>query len=147
MTNQSTPHRLLLVEDDQAHADLIQMTLEDQDEKLDINHVNNGAKAIEYLRNTGAYTNATQPDLVLLDLNLPKVSGHEVLEQIKSDETLQSIPVVILTTSANEQDINRAYRHKANSYLTKPADFQKFQSMIHDLRTYWTKLNCNPVQL
>ena len=145
MTNQTKTHRLLLIEDDQAHADLIQMTLEDHGDDLDINHVNNGAKAIDYLRNQGEYTEATRPDLVLLDLNLPKISGHEVLEQIKSDESLQSIPVVVLTTSANEQDISKAYRHNANSYLTKPADFQKFQSMIHDLRAYWTKWNCNSV--
>ena len=145
MLNQTKPHRLLLVEDDQAHADLIQMSLEEDGEDLEISHVNNGSKAIDYLRNQGEYTNATRPDLVLLDLNLPKVSGHEVLQQIKSDESLQSIPVVVLTTSADERDVSRAYLHNANSYLTKPADFQQFQSMIHDLRTYWTSWNCNSV--
>lgn len=145
MLNQTKPHRLLLVEDDQAHADLIQMSLEEDGEDLEISHVNNGSKAIDYLKNQGEYANATRPDLVLLDLNLPKLSGHEVLQQIKSDESLQSIPVVVLTTSADEQDVSRAYLHNANSYLTKPADFQQFQSMIHDLRTYWTSWNCNSV--
>ena len=120
------------------------MSLEGHGVEIVIDHVNNGVKAIEYLLNLGEYADAIRPDLVLLDLNLPKVSGHEVLEQVKSDESLQSIPVVVLTTSANEHDISMAYRHKANSYLTKPADFQKFQSMIHDLKAYWTQWNCSP---
>lgn len=145
MTNQTKPHRLLLIEDDQGHADLIQVSLEAHGDDLDINHVNNGAKANDYLRNQGEYAEVTRPDLVLLDLNSPKISWHEVLEQIKSDESLQSVPVVVLTTSANEQDISKDYHHNANSYLAKPVDFEKFQSMIHDLRVYWTRWSCNSV--
>lgn len=120
------------------------MSLEDNGIDLDIQHVDDGAKAIEYLHNEGEYADAGKPDFILLDLNLPKLSGHEVLNRIKSDDALQSIPVIVLTTSANEKDRAKAYRYHANSYLTKPTDFQKFQDMIHDLRTYWAEWNKVP---
>lgn len=144
ITDKLKPARILLVEDDQSHADLIRLSLEDDGLDLDIQHVTDGAKAIEYLNNAGDYTKAERPDFILLDLNLPKLTGHEVLDQIKSSDSFRSIPVIVLTTSANEQDRAKAYKHHANSYLTKPTDFQMFQDMVHDLRTYWAKWNKQP---
>ena len=144
MTKKFKSARILLVEDDQSHADLIRMSLEDNGFDLDIQHVMDGAEAIEYLHKEGEYSNALRPDFILLDLNLPKLSGHEVLDQIKSNDSLRSIPVVVLTTSANELDRAQAYEHHANSYLTKPTDFQMFQDMVHDLRSYWAKWNKLP---
>lgn len=127
----------LLVEDDDDHAELIQMTLAEGRVGNTFDRVSDGEEALAYLRREGVYTDKPQPDVVLLDLKLPKVDGHEVLAQIKSDESLRRISVVVLTTSQSEADKAKAYYNHASSYLTKPVDFGRFQQMIKDLKLYW----------
>lgn len=138
------PVEFLLVEDDQAHAELIMLTLQDNGVLNGVNHVRDGAEALAFLRREGEHANAPRPDVVLLDLMLPKLNGHEVLAEIKSDENLMSIPVVILTTSENEIDRAQAYQGHANSYLSKPVNFERFQNMVKDLNLYWTVWNHPP---
>lgn len=129
--------RFLLVEDDPDHADLIVRALADQRVSNQFDHVTDGEAAIKFLRKEPPYENASRPDVVLLDLNLPKVNGHEVLRAIKDDPDLKAIPVVVLTTSAAEADRAKAYQNYANSYLSKPIDFSQFHEMIKDLKMYW----------
>ena len=138
------PIRILLVEDDDAHAELIQDTLEENHVTNGIDRVSDGEQALAYLRQEGAYATRPCPDLILLDLRLPKLDGHEVLEVLKNHETLRKIPVVVLTTSAAEADKVRAYHNHANSYLIKPVNFEKFHEMIMGLKLYWSVLNEPP---
>ncbi|MCG8404661.1 MAG: response regulator [Phycisphaerales bacterium] len=129
--------RFLLVEDDDDHAELIQMALAENRITNKVERVKDGAEAMDYLRQTGAFAGKPRPDIVLLDLKLPKVDGHEVLQQLKTDESLRTIPVVVMTTSQAEADKVKAYYNHANSYLTKPVDFGRFQKMVKDLKLYW----------
>ncbi len=92
---------------------------------------------MEYLQKKGKYQEAAQPELILLDLNLPKKDGREVLEEIKSDDTLKAIPVVVLTSSDETDDVNHAYAHMANCYVTKPIEFDEFMTVITRLRDFW----------
>lgn len=140
----TTPVRFLLVEDDDDHAKLIQIALRENHIINDVDRVVDGEQAIDHLKRTGRFANARRPDLVLLDLHLPKVDGHEVLSFIKQDENLRTIPVVILTSSDAESDRNRAYLESANSFLSKPMDFGKFHTMIRDLDLYWSVWNQPP---
>ena len=146
MTQNRRPSRFLLVEDDRSHADLVMLSMEENGVTNPVEHVSDGAEAMAFLRREGRYADAERPDVVLLDLNLPKLSGHEVLEQIKSDPELHEIPVVILTTSASETDRARAYAKHVNSFLTKPVDFEQFRQMVRDLRMYWTVWNQPPAE-
>ena len=143
----SRPTRFLLVEDDDAHAELILMTLAENQISNPVDRVSDGEAALAYVRGEGSYANRLQPDIILLDLKLPKIDGHEVLAQLKADEKLRAIPVVVLTTSATEVDKAKAYYNHANSYLVKPIDFEKFRQMVMDLRMYWSVWNEPPRQL
>lgn len=138
------PIRFLLVEDDDGHAELVQMALTDNHVTDRVDRVNDGTQALAYLRREGDYSDCLQPDVVLLDLKLPKVDGHEVLAQLKADEKLRAIPVVVLTTSAAEVDKAKAYYNYANSYMTKPVDFHKFHEMIKEIGLYWSVWNNPP---
>jgi hypothetical protein len=109
-----------------------------------VDRVSDGAAALAYLRAEAPYQQRVTPDVVLLDLKLPKVDGLEVLERIKNDEKLRTIPVVILTTSDAERDRAQAYNNHVNSYVVKPIDFAQFQNMIKDLGFYWAIWNCRP---
>ena len=134
----------LLVEDEEAHAMLTMRTLEEEGLRNDIRWVTDGEEALEYLFQTGSYANKTKsprPDLVLLDLRLPKLDGHEVLTAIKQSEDLKVIPVVVLTTSENDDDMVQAYSNYANSYLVKPRGFDEYSEMIRDLRSFWLTQN------
>lgn len=135
------PVHFLLVEDDASHAELVRMALADNMVLNTLDHVGDGERAIRYLRGEGEYAARTMPDVILLDIRLPKIDGHEVLAQIKADEQLRTIPVIILTTSEAEVDRVRAYSSHANSYLVKPVDFGKFQRMVRDLEFYWAVWN------
>jgi CheY-like chemotaxis protein len=106
--------------------------------------VHNGEEALAYLRGAGVYARYPRPDVVLLDLNLPRLSGHEVLRDIKEDRELQAIPVVVLTTSTAERDLARAYDSHANSYVVKPVDFARFHQLVTDLCQYWGTWNQPP---
>ncbi|MDH5760447.1 MAG: response regulator [Gemmatimonadota bacterium] len=138
---------VLLVEDNEAHAELVLRSLREHRVANRIFHVSDGAEALDYLHNRGAYADRQahpRPHMVLLDLRLPKVSGLEVLEQIKSDAGLSTIPVVILTTSQAEVDVASAYRCRANSYLVKPMDYEKFIQLMEELGYFWLGWNQFP---
>ena len=131
------PVEILLVEDNPGDVDLTRETL--LDSKL-LNHmsvVNNGVEAMAYLRREGKYVHATRPDLILLDLNLPKKDGREVLAEIKADEQLRRIPVVVLTTSSAEKDILQTYDLHANCYITKPVNLDQFSAVVRAIEDFW----------
>lgn len=130
--------RILLVEDNPDHADLTQQAIEDQNRSHLVHWVKDGQEAIDYLFRRGAYTNAPSPQLVLLDINLPKLTGIEVLQQIKEHPRLRVIPVVMLTTSDFEEDALKCYSLGANSFVTKPVQFDQFLETIQALKAYWT---------
>jgi len=138
------PPVILLVEDDDTHAMLITRAFEDVAIGHEIRRISNGDEALDYLFRNGKYADpkdSPRPDLILLDLRLPMVDGHEVLKAIKASEELKELPVVILTTSQNESDIAKAYSQHANSYLVKPMGSDKFLEMVNILGTYWLKWN------
>jgi CheY-like chemotaxis protein len=131
------PVEILLVEDNPGDVDLTRETL--QDCKL-LNHMNvvgNGVEAMAYLRRQGKYAEATRPDLILLDLNLPKKDGREVLAEVKADDQLRRIPVVVLTTSSAEQDILQTYDLHANCYITKPVNLDQFSAVVRAIEEFW----------
>jgi two-component system, chemotaxis family, response regulator Rcp1 len=131
---------ILLVEDNPGDA---RLTLEAFKEGKVINNlvvISNGVEALAYLRQQGAYANSTTPDLILLDLNLPKKDGREVLAEIKADERLRLIPVVVLTTSSAPDDVTRAYGSHANCYITKPVDLDQFLRVVQSIESFWLSL-------
>lgn len=138
------PLRILLVEDNVDHAELIMRGLRDNRVENTVNHVLDGETALNYIFRRGEYADSRRyprPNLILLDLRLPKVDGLEVLKRIKKSEAVCRIPTVILTTSEAEKDIASAYGHHANSYLVKPVDFNKFNQLMKDLGFYWLAWN------
>jgi CheY-like chemotaxis protein len=124
---------IMLIEDNDDHVELIRQTLEERRVANSIVHFDNAEAALSYLNRGGGDTTS----IVLLDLNLPGMSGHDLLKAIKESERLKSIPVVILTTSAGESDRVAAYKHYVNSYLIKPIDAGQFEKMVSDLGLYW----------
>lgn len=152
MVTRTTGHRdfrILLIEDDESHAQLIRMTLEDiaddhESPQLSITHLDDGEKAIDYVNPDSSNQNAKRPDMIMLDLNIPKVTGHEVLEYIKSHDDLRDIPVVIFSSSRDERDLKLAYMHNVNSYLMKPTEFSSFQSLLGIVKAYWSQWNITP---
>ncbi|WP_342190274.1 response regulator [Stieleria varia] len=141
-----SPHLLtfLLVEDDDNHAHLVMRSLQKARVQNRVFRVSDGAEALAFLRSEGDFADTPHPDVVLLDLNLPKLSGHEVLAIIKQDEHLKTIPVVVMTTSDAESDRVKAYEHHANSYVVKPLDFDRFRELVRDLCLYWGVWNEPP---
>ena len=133
---------ILLVEDNPDHAELAMRCLEEHEIANQVHHVDNGEAALEFLRGIGG--GPSRPDLILLDLRLPKVDGLEVLEEIKGSAVWREIPVVVLTTSRAEPDVERAYALHANSYLVKPIDFSELSKLVSDLVTYWLSWNRKP---
>jgi CheY-like chemotaxis protein len=134
----------LLVEDDDSHALLFTRALQRFGGAATIDRVADGVEALAYLRQEGQYKDRPRPDVVFLDLKLPRLDGLEALEQIKSDTSLLATPIVMLTTSDAESDRAMAYAHHVNSYVVKPADFERFQHMFRDLGFYWSTWNCRP---
>ncbi len=130
--------RILLVEDNPDHADLTQQAIEGQNRSHLVHWVKDGQEAIDYLFRRGTYTNAPPPQLVLLDINLPKLTGIEVLQKVKEDPRLRVIPVVMLTTSDFDEDALKCYSLGANSFVTKPVQFDQFLETIQALKAYWT---------
>jgi len=131
------PIRVLLVEDNPADADLVLETLATSRLHLEIIVVTDGSMAIDFLSRRGDYAKAPQPDLILLDLNLPRMSGREVLAAVKGTEDLRRIPVVILTSSSAEIDILESYNLGANCYVTKPVDLKAFQTIVQAVEGFW----------
>ena len=128
---------ILLVEDSPTDALLTKRALADARLINRLHHVEDGTQALAFLRREPPFAGVPRPDLILLDLNLPKMDGREVLKEIKTDEELKIIPVVVLTTSRAEQDVLRSYRLHANCYITKPVDFDSFTDAISTLEKFW----------
>lgn len=131
------PIEVLLVEDDPADADLTKETLKDGKLFVHLNVVEDGEQAMAYLRQQSPFENAVRPDLVLLDLNLPRLDGRQVLKEIKEDDSLKTIPVVVLTTSEAETDVQNMYRIGANCYITKPIGMDEFSIIVRTLEDFW----------
>lgn len=132
--------RILLVEDNPGDVRLTEEALKEGKIVNELSVVNDGVEAIDFLRRKGKYENASRPDLILLDLNLPKKNGREVLAEIKSDEILRRIPVVILTVSKAEEDILKSYDLHANCYISKPIDFGQFTKVVRTIENFWFKI-------
>jgi CheY-like chemotaxis protein len=128
---------ILLVEDDPGDVLMTREAFEDYKLRNQLHVVNDGAEAMAFLRQEGDHADKPRPDLVLLDLNLPRMDGREVLEAIKSDPNLASIPVVVLTTSEAEDDVLRSYSLHANAYVTKPVDFERFIEVVRQIDDFF----------
>lgn len=131
------PVEILLVEDNPGDVRLTIEALKEGKVRNRLNVARDGVEALEYLKREGPFRDATRPDLVLLDLNLPKMDGREVLAAIKADESLRRIPVVVLTTSKAEEDVLRSYALHANCYITKPVDLDQFISVVKSIDDFW----------
>jgi CheY-like chemotaxis protein len=131
------PIEVLLVEDDAGDVLMTREALEEGKVLNRLNVVGDGVEALDYLRGKKPYTDATRPDLILLDLNLPKRDGRAVLEEVKSDPDLRRIPIVVLTTSEAEEDVLRSYDLHANAYVTKPVDFERFVEVIRQIDEFF----------
>jgi CheY-like chemotaxis protein len=134
------PVRILLVEDNPGDARLTQEVFKLNKMPKTLSVVEDGVEALAYLRQEGKYSDAQRPDLILLDLNLPKKDGRQVLAAIKGDDSLRRIPVVVLTTSRDQEDIHHAYDLNANCFLTKPVDFEQFAKLVEAIEEFWLKV-------
>ena len=132
--------KILLVEDNEGDIVLTLEALKDAKADNSVMVVRDGEEAMQYLLKQGKYKNAETPDIILLDINLPKMNGKEVLEEIKKNEALKIIPVIMLTTSNSEKDILESYRNHANCYITKPVDFQKFMDAVQMIKDFWISI-------
>jgi two-component system, chemotaxis family, response regulator Rcp1 len=133
----SRPVEILLVEDNPGDARLTIEALREGKIRNNLHHAKDGVEALEFLRREGAHAGAPSPDIILLDLNLPRKDGREVLAELKEDPRLRLIPVVVLTTSEAEQDIVRTYQLHANCYITKPVDLDKFITIVRAIEDFW----------
>lgn len=133
----SRSFEILLVEDSPADVRLTKEALREGKIWHNLVVVGDGVEAMAYLRREAPYTNAYPPDIILLDLNLPRKTGHEVLAEIKSDPDLRRIPVIVLTTSEQDEDVSSAYTHRANSYITKPVDIAQFIKVVKTFDEFW----------
>ncbi|MEN6351162.1 MAG: response regulator [Syntrophomonas sp.] len=131
------PIEILLVEDNPGDVRLAREALKDSKLLNNLYDVGDGVEALMYLRNQGKYANMPRPDLILLDLNLPKKDGREVLAEIKNDDDLKRIPVAVLTMSKDEQDILASYNLHANCYITKPVDLDQFVTVVQTVKNFW----------
>ena len=134
------PVEILLVEDSESDAELTEEALTEGKVLSNLHCVEDGVDALAFLRQQGKYTNAPRPDLILLDLNLPKKDGREVLAEVKADKSLKLIPVIVLTTSAAERDILKTYELNGNCYITKPIDLEQFISVVKRIEEFWLAL-------
>lgn len=131
---------LLLIEDGEADQQLVARALRSAKIKTDLYIVDNGEDGLAFLRGDDEHGNNPRPDLILLDLNLPRIDGKQVLREIRADEKLKDIPVVMLTTSAEEHDITESYRLGVNAYITKPVEVQDFMESVRKLEEFWFDL-------
>ena len=136
-TSKAKPIEILLVEDSPSDTDLTLEALKDFKVCNHVTVVEDGVQAIQFLRRQGPFAQAPRPDLIMLDLNLPRKDGREVLAEIKHDDQLKTIPIVVLTTSRADQDILRAYQLNANCYINKPVDFNQFLEVVRSIESFW----------
>jgi len=140
----SKPVQILLVEDNAGDVGLTIEALKEAKMQNKLTVVKNGIEALALLRRQGQYAHATRPDLILLDLNLPRKDGRKVLAEIKTDDTLKHIPVIILTTSEDEQDVLESYNLHANCYIVKPLDLDRFITVIQAIEDFWLRIVALP---
>lgn len=140
MTDPMTEIHVLLVEDDPGDVLMTQEAFEHHKLRNQLHVVSDGVEALAFLRGEGEYAGSPRPGLILLDLNLPRKDGREVLEEVKNDESLRSIPVVVLTTSQAEEDILRSYNLHANAYVAKPVDFERFIEVIRQIDDFFVSV-------
>ncbi len=138
---------ILLCEDNLGDVYIINNVLVNSTSNYDLHHVTNGESAMDYLQRRGDYQAASRPDLILLDLNLPKKHGFEVLQEIKNHPDLKTIPVIVLTSSKSEQDILRSYELFGSCFVTKPFDFEEFSNAMQDIEKFWLNLVQLPPKL
>jgi len=131
------PIEILLVEDSPSDTALTKEALEAGKIANILNCVEDGVEAMDYLKKRGKFANSRRPDLIMLDLNLPKKDGREVLRELKSDESLKTIPIIVLTTSRADKDILQSYQLNANCYITKPVDFKQFIDVVKTIEKFW----------
>ncbi|MFD1364463.1 response regulator [Actinoplanes sichuanensis] len=136
--------QVLVVDDDDADTLMIEEALLSAEQPPVISRVADGSEALDYLRRRGAHADAVRPDLILLDLNMPRMGGQEVLREIKNDEELKSIPVVVLTTSDTMVDIAASYTRHANAYVTKPMDLDSFEAAVQQISRFYTDVAVLP---
>ena len=141
---QSRPVEILLVDDNPADVALTQEAFLENKLCNNLNVVNDGVEAMDYLRKRGQYASVPTPDIILLDLNLPRKDGREVLAEIKADDGLKHIPVIILTVSRDEKDILESYRLHANCYISKPVKFEDFAEIVRSLENFWFSIVTHP---
>ena len=134
------PIHILLVEDNEGDIFLVTEALEEGKIVNKISVTKDGKDAIDFLEKKGKYQNAERPDLILLDINLPKKNGFEVLEHIKSQKNLKQIPVIMLTTSSSEKDISMSYKNHANCFITKPVDVENFLKVVYSIENFWISI-------
>jgi two-component system response regulator len=137
---------ILLVEDNDSDAELTRIGFAQTDIKVNISHVRNGEQCMAFLRKQGDYESAPSPDLILLDLNMPRMNGRDVLVELGRDAQLRHLPVVVLTTSSARQDISLAYDLRCSSYVVKPFDFEKFAVAIQSIVDYWFSVVTLPLR-
>ena len=135
---------ILLVEDNEDHAEMVKQSFDDETTAKEIHWVKDGQEAIDFLQHNGEHAGAPRPNLILLDLNLPKANGLEVLQVIKRDEDLKIIPVVMLTTSDRNDEVLECYRLGVNSFITKPVKFDEYYDTLQSLERYWLSTNREP---
>lgn len=140
MKNKLKPAHILLVEDNEGDVLLTLDAFEESKFQTQVSVARNGQEALDFLYKKGDYTNALRPDLILLDINIPIFGGHEVLAKIKQDESLKKIPVIMLTTSSNQKDIEKAYDNYCNSYITKPMEMEEFMKAVLKIEQFWLQL-------
>lgn len=144
MNNAEKPIHILLVEDNPGDMRLTTEALKEGKVRNHLSWAKDGVEALDFLYRRGQFSDVEQPDLILLDLNLPKKNGREVLEELKNHETLKSIPVVVLTTSRAEEDILRSYELHANCYIIKPVDLDKFMAVVKAIDHFWLSIVTRP---
>jgi chemotaxis family two-component system response regulator Rcp1 len=147
MPQRSRPVEILLVEDSPSDTDLTIEALQAGDIPCNLSHVEDGVEAMEFLNRKNSYAGAPRPDLILLDLNLPRKDGREVLAELKLDPDLRTIPVVVLTTSKDDRDISQAYQLQANCYIAKPVDFEQFVSVLRAIEHFWLEVAALPTKI
>ena len=147
MPQRNRPVEILLVEDSPSDTELTIEALQAGDIPCNLSHVEDGVEAMEFLNRKNSYAGAPRPDLILLDLNLPRKDGREVLAVLKLDPDLRTIPVVVLTTSKDDKDISQAYQLQANCYIAKPVDFEQFVSALRAIEHFWLEVAALPTKI
>jgi two-component system, chemotaxis family, response regulator Rcp1 len=146
IAKKDTPTEVLLVEDSPGDVRLTREAFREANKSIHLHVASDGVEAMAFLRHEGIHAEAPRPDIILLDLNLPKMDGREVLAHIKDDSSLKTIPIVILTTSIAEADIVKSYQLSANCYLSKPVQLEEFESLVKSIKDFWLTQVSLPVR-